>query len=322
MKKILAVAVKAAISLALLYVAVGRVNPSMLGERLSQIELAWLIAAIAVLALQALLVALRWREIAMACGAAIPVVRTFKFTLIAGLFNQTLPSTVGGDAARIWLMAREGAGWAKATYSVLIDRAAGVLLLAALVLACLPWSFDLIRDPVGRAALLVIGLACVVGPAVFVALGVRRWPLLERFRVTRHVAEAARVAGGLVRAPRAGGLVALLSLVIHLMTIAAAWLSAKSVAAPFDFLHALLLIPPILLIATIPISIAGWGVRESAMVMAFAYAGLPESDGLLVSVLLGAAMFTVGIAGGIVWLASGLSIGLPARASTPGDQMR
>ena len=53
-----------------------------------------------------------------------------------------------------------------------------------------------------------------------------------------------------------------------------------------------------------PISIAGWGVRESAMVLAFAYAGLPESDGLLVSVLYGAALFAMGAIGGVVWLAS------------------
>lgn len=48
--------------------------------------------------------------------------------------------------------------------------------------------------------------------------------------------------------------------------------------------------------AAIPISIAGWGVREGAMMVAFSYAGLAENDGLIVSILLGAAMFVVGIA--------------------------
>ena len=44
-----------------------------------------------------------------------------------------------------------------------------------------------------------------------------------------------------------------------------------------------------ILIATIPVSIAGWGVRESAMILAFSYAGLAESDGLIVSILFGVA---------------------------------
>ena len=60
-----------------------------------------------------------------------------------------------------------------------------------------------------------------------------------------------------------------------------------------------------MLIATIPVSIAGWGVRESAMVLAFSYAGLAESDGLIVSILFGAASLAIGGIGGIVWVASG-----------------
>ena len=57
-----------------------------------------------------------------------------------------------------------------------------------------------------------------------------------------------------------------------------------------------------LLIATIPLLIAGWGTRETAMVLAFGYAGLPESTGLIVSVLLGIATFTAGLIGGVIWI--------------------
>jgi hypothetical protein len=56
---------------------------------------------------------------------------------------------------------------------------------------------------------------------------------------------------------------------------------------------------------TIPVSIAGWGVRESMMVLAFSYAGLVEADGLAVSILFGVVNLAVGSIGGIVWVASG-----------------
>jgi len=246
------------------------------------------------------------------CGVAISTVRAFRFTLIAGLFNQTLPSTIGGDAARIWLIAREGAGWSKAVYSVAIDRAAGLVMLAVLVLACLPWAFDRIQDPVARAALVLMGGGFALGPLVLVALGVRYRALLRRWRLASHAAAAAAAAADLVRAPRAAASVVMASLVSHLMTVSAAWLAARSVAAPIDFSLLLMLIPPVLLVATIPVSIAGWGIRESAAVTAFAYAGLSAGDGLLVSVLLGAEMFAVGVLGGVVWLGSGLSLGAPA----------
>ena len=55
-----------------------------------------------------------------------------------------------------------------------------------------------------------------------------------------------------------------------------------------------------------PVSMAGWVVRESSMIMAFAYAGLSQSDGLIVSILFGAASFVVGVIGGIIWIVSGL----------------
>ena len=113
MQKILAAAAKAAISLALLYFAVSRVNLSVLADRLAQLRIEWLLAAVALLTFQVFVVALRWRAIARQSGAELGPARACRFMLIAGLFNQALPSTVGGDAARVWFLAREGAGYAR-----------------------------------------------------------------------------------------------------------------------------------------------------------------------------------------------------------------
>lgn len=83
-----------------------------------------------------------------------------------------------------------------------------------------------------------------------------------------------------------------------------AWAVVRSIAAPATFAEVFLLIPPIMLITMLPISIAGWGVRETAMMVAFGYAGLPAADGLVVSLLFGAVSFAVGAIGGLVWVLS------------------
>jgi hypothetical protein len=44
------------------------------------------------------------------------------------------------------------------------------------------------------------------------------------------------------------------------------------------------------------------------MIVAFALAGLSESDGLTLSILFGATSFVVGLTGGIVWIVSGLRL--------------
>ncbi len=52
----------------------------------------------------------------------------------------------------------------------------------------------------------------------------------------------------------------------------------------------------------LPISIAGWGVREATMMVAFGYAGLAPADGLIVSLFYGITQFAVGALGGLVWI--------------------
>jgi uncharacterized membrane protein YbhN (UPF0104 family) len=90
-----------------------------------------------------------------------------------------LPSTVGGDGVRIWLFARKSGGWTSATYSVLIDRIAGVFTLALIVIACLPSTFSLIHDSIPRAVLLALGgrFTGIIGGIVWIAYGLRLRPV-------------------------------------------------------------------------------------------------------------------------------------------------
>jgi glycosyltransferase 2 family protein len=305
MRRTLLLLVKAAISGFLLYFSLRLVNFDALIERLHRLEPGWLFLAIGLMATQVLLVSARWRQIAISCGTDMGFAGTLQINFIAAFFNQVLPSTVGGDGVRIWFAARRGAGWANATYSVLLDRIFGVFVLALVVAACLPWTLQLIREPVPRAVLLVFACGAIAGPLLVLLAGTRfdRW--LRQWAITRHVAAAVEAAAKICRSRRSVVIVIGCSIIIHLLTISAAWCCVKAVAAPVGFAHVLFLMPPVLLIATVPISIAGWGVRESSMIAAFAYAGLAESDGLTVSILFGAVSFVIGIIGGIVWISSG-----------------
>ena len=227
-----------------------------------------------------------------------------RYGFIGQFFSQVLPSTVGGDAVRIWLLARGEAGWPIAIYSVLIDRVVGVSALAIMVVACLPWTLNLIHDPIARLALTLIGFGTLGAALAFLALGIPQLQVLQKWWLTRHLATASRFAWRLCRST-AGIRVAWLSLAIHLMTVIVTWGAAMAAHAAVDFAHILFLVLPVILIATIPVSIAGWGVRESAMILAFSYAGLAESDGLIVSILYGLVSLGVGAIGGVVWVASG-----------------
>jgi uncharacterized membrane protein YbhN (UPF0104 family) len=304
MRRIASFLVKAAVSVLLLYLSLRRVDLSSVGRKLGELDLGWIALVLAVLGSQVPINALRWRQIVAICDARLPMATALRYSFIGLFFSQVLPSTIGGDAARVWLLARGGAGWPISIYSVLIDRVVGVAALATIVVACTPWTFSIVHDAAPRAALVFIGFGALAAAAIFVGLGTTHIRVAEKWWLTRHLATAARLAWRLCRSVT-GMRVAIMSLSIHLLTVLAAWGAAKAAHVPVEFAYVLFLFLPVLLVATVPISIAGWGVRESAMILAFSYAGLAEGDGLIVSILYGICCLVIGAIGGIVWVASG-----------------
>ena len=159
MRRILLSTAKILISAALLYFSLRKIDIHELASRIRVESLGWLALAIAITFLQIFAGVLRWREISAACGAPLEIRQAMRFNVIGTFFNQTLPSAIGGDAVRLWLLARAGAGWRAATYSIFVDRAIGLIALAILIVASLSWSYRLITDPQGRSALLFVDFA-------------------------------------------------------------------------------------------------------------------------------------------------------------------
>jgi hypothetical protein len=64
----------------------------------------------------------------------------------------------------------------------------------------------------------------------------------------------------------------------------------------------------VILVTVVPISIAGWGVREGAMVVAFGFINVPASAAFAVSVLFGLTLAAASLPGSILWWLSGYSL--------------
>jgi glycosyltransferase 2 family protein len=292
------------VSMALLYLALRGINFAGIQARLSQIKLLWIGLGVLVAIFQILLGALRWREISILCHAPLTDLQAFRYNMIGAFFNQTLPSSIGGDAMRLWLVNRTGAGWRAATYSILTDRAVGLIALALIIVGSLPWSYGMIADSNGRLALVFVDFAALSGGLGFLLLGHLPWPWLKHWWPTRHVRACSVIANQVIFNRISGPKIAALSLSIHVLAVVIAWCAVRSIEAPAGFEQLFMLTPPIMLITMVPISIAGWGVREATMMVAFGYAGLAPADGTVVSILFGAIYFIVGALGGLVWIFS------------------
>jgi glycosyltransferase 2 family protein len=304
MRRILSSAIKILVSGALLYFALRKANFADLAARIDLYSAAWLFLALAFTFLQIFIAVLRWRIVGVECGAPLPIRQAMRYNVIGTFFNQTLPSSIGGDAVRLWLVARSGAGWRAATYSIFVDRAVGLIALAIVIVASLPWSSHLIADPYGRSALMLIDFAALAAGAGFLVFGALPWAWLKKWWATHHIHACAVIANRVIFSPRNEPAIAILSLLVHFLTVMIAWCVVRSIAAPVGFTQTFLLIPPVMLITMLPISIAGWGVREATMALAFGYAGLVSNEGINVSLLYGAVSFIAGAIGGLVWIFS------------------
>ena len=160
---------------------------------------------------------------------------------------------------------------------------------------------------VGPEALAIVwwvilaGVAAVVGFLVFDLTVGRVLPSWKPVDTLNDLCRGARR----VCLGRMGPAAWLLSVAIQVLTVLAAWLIAEAIGAPTALGVLFLLMPVVVLVAMAPVSVAGWGLREGAMITAFTLAGQKGSDAFAISVLLGLALLIVGAIGGLVWIAGG-----------------
>ncbi len=307
MKQWLIFAVKAAVSGLLIWWLLKRTDLAAVLQGLDQISAGPLILALIVSLLAGCLLAVRWTVLNHVLGISLSGLRTLRLSWIGLFFNQTLPSTIGGDVVRVWFVYRSGVPVDRAASSILMDRLCAAAALILIVAVSLPASSAIIADPTARWSLpILVGLGGGAF-AVLYAFGGEWGVFLDRWLATRFIVVLARDLRRLTRSKTKLIAVVVAALLIHMTSVFAVWLIGWAVAVEISLLHCLIFVPPVLLVSMIPISVAGWGVREGAMVVAFGFVGVPEANALIVSLILGVILVVVGAPGGLLWLAEGPS---------------
>ncbi|MBL4719538.1 MAG: flippase-like domain-containing protein [Alphaproteobacteria bacterium] len=297
--------VKAAFTAGLIWWLVGRIGWDAVFARLQGLDVGLLsLAVLAVIVSYSLLI-VRWWAVNKGISIALSFSQTIRLSWIGAFFSQTLPSTMGGDAVRIYYLFRSGETLVRATSSLVLDRVCGLSGLLLIVLFSLPQIFEYAPTGPARwgiAAVVAIGALAV---AVLVLIGHYRIGGLDRWAMTAPIAAVARDAAALFSAPLALAIAIGVGVCIQLSIVVAVWLIGWSMGGVLSLAQSVAFVPPVVLAATMPISIAGWGVREGAMVVALGYVGVSAPDAVALSVALGLVMIVAGLPGGLVWLLSG-----------------
>lgn len=248
--------------------------------------------------------AVRWSIIISAIGKVIHYKDAFLNVLIGIFFNQIFPSSIGGDVIRIWRVYRLGLGLVPAAHSVMLDRLTAMLALILMAAAGMPVIFGLLGDTPERWGVPVM----VVGGLI--AFGALFWfdHIPGRIMTCRPLRAAAALSADARRVmlrPVSAVPTLAISVCIHTFVALTVYIIARSMGLWVGALDCIILVPPVMLFTMIPISIAGWGVREGAMLTAFSFVGIGADEALALSVLFGLVMMVTGVPGGIIWLLYG-----------------
>jgi glycosyltransferase 2 family protein len=291
-------AARFSLSGALLWLLLSRTDTTALMARLVAIDPRWLTAAFALTLVQVVLISWRWAVIMAGLNASIGTMRALRINLAAFFLGQALPTSIAGDAWRVWKIRSLGFDIGTGLRGVLIDRTTAMIGLVLVMLPTAPLLLARMPDPEMRwsvAAGLAIGVALL-------ALALSADRLSGRWASGRlsGVAEFGRAVRGLLSHPVTAIPIIGVSVVVHLAAGVTMWLIAGSLGLAVGLVDCLVLMPPIVLVAGMPLSIAGWGLREGAMVAVFALVGVPMEGSLLMSVLLGLLLLLVSLPGGLV----------------------
>lgn len=272
-------AVRLGLTVLALVVVLWLVGPWTVWQALARLDPLWLGLSIAALWAQIVLSAFRWRLTAGALGMSVPRIFAVREYGLSVASNTFLPGGVLGDLARI-ARARHH-GWGNATASVVIERLAGQVALAALVIVgLLYWQVWWLA---GLAALSVM---------VFIWGGMRAFP--AQARLVRH----AWIAPEVWRAQLA------LSVAILALNVAGYWAAGLSAGIELGASAALVLIPITLLAMLIPLTVNGWGLREGLAAALWPVWGIASAQAVAASVAFGVACMAAALLGLVAWVAT------------------
>ncbi|MES1246253.1 MAG: lysylphosphatidylglycerol synthase transmembrane domain-containing protein [Actinomycetota bacterium] len=232
----------------------------------------WWLLSIAIMVGSVWPMAWRWRRLLEARGVHDSLARLVRTYFVGYAAGQVLPTSLGGDASRIYETTRRhpGSGGAAAG-TVLLERALGGV--ATLLLAAVGFALAVGRYDVG--GYLWVELAFVVGSVLAaIVLFSRRLhpllhltrPLLRRLRLERPLREAyLGLHAFRAEVPLLLSMFAL-TLVVQAVRVLAIWASGKAVGVDLSPRPYYVMGPLLFLVMLVPFTINGLAVRESFFV--------------------------------------------------------
>lgn len=311
--KFLLFLVKLGITVIVLYFALRNVSLNEYKHAFSLLTPKVFLFLVSTVILQVFILAFRWCYLLiLTAKAKMALTEAAVGILISFFFSQGLPASIGGDAFRVWWTKKRGVDSSSAIKIVFFDRIYGLLALTIACMSSILYFFLLKRE--ASAQILSLAVAIILAGVFLwllvmpVRLGISRflmnatahstswlrglvqWGVQARDSLSsRKISESSLLIGS--------------SLLTHCMVILQAYVIGSLLCPEqISILICILAVPPALFVSYMPFSIAGWGVREASMVMAFGLFGINAATAVIISLTIGMAVLATSLIVGIFWI--------------------
>jgi uncharacterized protein (TIRG00374 family) len=305
-------AVEVAVSIGLLTFLLSRVDLAALWAGARRASVAWLGIALGLYFFNVLTSAWRWQLLLRAQGIVVPARSLLSSYLVAGFFNNFLPSTIGGDVVRIRDTARPAQSKTLATAVVFVDRALG--LMGLVLVAALGATVAMIVKgqeaapiwPYWLWAAFIVGLTAAA-PAVIAPHGLGRLlQPLAAFHPEWVGERIQKLTAALARFRESPGALAGCftgAVIVQMLLVGFHFAIVYALDMPITFWDLAVIVPVSFIIQMLPVSLNGYGVREATFAFYFSRLGVPISSALLVSLMATGLMMLFSLSGAAVYLA-------------------
>ncbi len=270
----------------------------------------WLVALSVLLTFAAYaLNTLKWQVLLAGPGAHLQYQELLKLSFIGMFYNIVLPGQVGGEIIKSVKLARMGVSGTISAVSVIADRVTGLFALmslgvvgALLMPARTPEQAAIVPWLVGLALVLALatvalvtgtglaGLASVLGNLPLPAAAGRRAASM----VAQLCSQQKRPSSLLVPL--------VLSTIFQGTIVLASLLLCNALGINIGYMELLWVVAVVSLLQSLPISVAGLGVREGAFVYLLHMLNVANADALALSLLTLGVQVLLAVAGGVVQL--------------------
>jgi uncharacterized protein (TIRG00374 family) len=270
-RKIKLIATIAVTALAALYI-LSKIDVGKTLDIIRSADLGWLGLSMFLMVITVAPMTWRWQKLLHARGVDDTYAWLTRAYFVSYAVGQVLPTSVGGDASRIYETSRRHPGQTTPiTGSVLIERSLGgaiTLLLAAVGLALAIGKYNV------GAYLWIEGLFVVltiIAAFAFFSRRVRRWlaftvPIVRRLRLEKVARAVYEGIHGYRDHPGVLLIAAIATVIVQLGRIVAIWAAGKSVGIDLSVRPYIVLGPLLFLVMLVPFTVNGLGVREAFFV--------------------------------------------------------